>query len=76
MAIPAYEDLFTTLNDRELAVIAHRFGLVNGRECTLQEVGDILGVTHERIRRIEGKALRKLQTRAARLRITFSDFFG
>ena len=76
MSNAAYESLFTTLDERELTVIAHRFGLVNGRELTLEEVGQILGVTHERIRQIEGRALRKLRARAARLRVTLSDFFG
>ena len=50
-----------TLNPREEAVIRLRFGLVDGRCHTLEEVGDQFEVTRERIRQIEAKALRKLR---------------
>ena len=59
------EDLRDTmadcLNQRESEVISHRFGLGGDRPKTLEEVGAIYGVTRERIRQIEVKALRKLR---------------
>jgi RNA polymerase primary sigma factor len=49
------------LNDREREVLEMRFGLNDGRDHTLEEVGKTFGVTRERIRQIEAKALRKLR---------------
>lgn len=49
------------LNERERMVIAYRFGYVDGKTYTLEEVGKKLNVTRERIRQIEAKALRKLR---------------
>lgn len=50
-----------TLTEKERNVLYYRFGLDNGRGRTLEEVGQMYGVTRERIRQIEGKALRKLR---------------
>lgn len=50
-----------TLNEREQKVLEMRFGLDNGRQHTLEQVGNYFGVTRERIRQIEAKALKKLR---------------
>jgi RNA polymerase primary sigma factor len=55
------DDVLGTLSDRERQVLAMRFGLEDGRSRTLEEVGREFGVTRERIRQIEAKALRKLR---------------
>jgi RNA polymerase primary sigma factor len=55
------DDVLGTLSDRERQVLAMRFGLEDGRTRTLEEVGKAFGVTRERIRQIEAKALRKLR---------------
>ena len=62
------------LSDRERQVLEMRFGLVDGHDNTLEDVGRLLGVTRERIRQIEAKALRKLRhpTRSRELR----DYLG
>ena len=64
------QDVLDTLTDRESRVLQLRFGLEDGRSRTLEEVGREFGVTRERIRQIEAKALRKLRhpTRSRRLR--------
>ncbi|HNW93683.1 MAG TPA: RNA polymerase sigma factor RpoD, partial [bacterium] len=54
-------DVLKTLDPREEEVIKYRFGLEDGYERTLEEVGAMFNVTRERIRQIEGKALRKLK---------------
>ena len=64
------EDLLDTLTPRERRVLQLRFGLSDGHERTLEEVGKRFGVTRERIRQIEAKALRKLRhpSRSKKLR--------
>ena len=55
------QKLLTTLSEREQRVLILRFGLLDGRTRTLEEVGKEFNVTRERIRQIEAKALRKLR---------------
>jgi RNA polymerase primary sigma factor len=55
------EEVLSTLTPRERRVLQLRFGLEDGRSRTLEEVGKEFGVTRERIRQIEAKALRKLR---------------
>lgn len=54
-------EVLETLTDREEKVLRLRYGLLDGKTHTLEEVGKEFGVTRERIRQIEGKALRKLR---------------
>jgi RNA polymerase primary sigma factor len=64
------DDVLFTINPRERRVLQLRFGLEDGRSRTLEEVGREFGVTRERIRQIEAKALRKLRhpSRSRRLK--------
>lgn len=64
------ESMLDALSDREREVLYFRFGLEDGRSYTLEEVGKRFGVTRERIRQIEAKALRKLRhpSRSRKLR--------
>lgn len=57
----ALEDVMKELRPREKEVIRARYGLDSGVEKTLEEVGKMLGVTRERVRQIESKAIKKLQ---------------
>ena len=54
-------EVLETLTPREAKVLQLRFGLIDGRQRTLEEVGKEFNVTRERIRQIESKALRKLR---------------
>ena len=64
------EEVLSTLSPREARILRLRFGLHSGRPYTLEEVGQKFGLTRERIRQIEGKALRRLRhpRRARQLR--------
>ena len=58
------DEVLSTLTEREERVLRLRFGLIDGRQRTLEEVGKEFNVTRERIRQIEAKALRKLRSPA------------
>ena len=58
------DEAMSRLNDREKLILSMRHGLKDGQAYTLKQVGDELGVTRERIRQIEAKALRKLRHRS------------
>jgi RNA polymerase primary sigma factor len=68
------QDILDSLSERERRVLEMRFGLADGQDRTLEEVGQEFGVTRERIRQIEAKALRKLRhpIRSRKLR----DYLG
>lgn len=63
------EEVFSCLTERERKVLYLRFGLKDGRQRTLEEVGQYFNVTRERIRQIEGKALGKLRNWGKREKI-------
>ena len=69
----ALTEILSTLTDREADVLRMRFGMFDGRTHTLEEVGQIFGVTRERIRQIENKAIRKLRHPARAKKI--KDFY-
>jgi len=68
-------EVLLTLTEREEKVIRLRFGLEDGKSRTLEEVGQMFGVTRERIRQIEAKALRKLRhpSRSRKLKDYMTD---
>lgn len=55
------DKVLNTLNEKEQKVIRWRFGLKDGKTQTLQEIGDVMGVSRERVRQIELYAFRKLR---------------
>lgn len=61
------------LKPREQIVITMRFGLEDGKQRTLEEIGEYFGVTRERIRQVEQKALRKLRNAFSRNKIGLED---
>jgi len=61
MLAEALKEILDTLTEREADVLRMRFGMYDGRTHTLEEVGQNFGVTRERIRQIENKAIRKLR---------------
>ena len=61
MLAEALKEILDTLTEREADVLRMRFGMFDGRTHTLEEVGQNFGVTRERIRQIENKAIRKLR---------------
>lgn len=65
-------DLLPPLDNRERRILDLRFGLIDGRCRTLQEIGDDLGVTRERVRQIEHKVLRQVREQNIKLR-TFAS---
>ncbi len=69
------DEVLLTLTEREEKVIRLRFGLDDGKSKTLEEVGQLFGVTRERIRQIEAKALRKLRhpSRSRKLKDYITD---
>ncbi|MBR5090653.1 MAG: sigma-70 family RNA polymerase sigma factor [Ruminiclostridium sp.] len=67
------DKVLSTLNPKEKKIIMFRFGFIDGNIYTLEEIGKLYGVTRERVRQIEAKALRKLKhwTRSSKLK----DFY-
>ncbi len=68
------DEVFSTLTEREEKVLRMRFGIGDGSDHTLEEVGKVLGVTRERVRQIEAKAIRKIRhPKRSRLLAPFID---
>jgi RNA polymerase primary sigma factor len=69
------DDVLSSLTEREARVLKLRFGLEDGQSRTLEEVGKLFGVTRERIRQIEAKALRKMRhpSRSKKLKDFLND---
>lgn len=66
-------NIIDVLSDREREILEYRFGLNDGVSRTLECVGDIYGITRERVRQIEGKALRKVRQRALKDEVLYSS---
>ncbi len=66
-------NIIDVLSDREREILEYRFGLNDGISRTLECVGDIYGITRERVRQIEGKALRKVRQRALKDEVLYSS---
>ena len=69
----ALDEVLSKLSDKEAKIIRMRFGLDGGNAHTLEEVGEIIGVTRERVRQIEAKAMKKIKSDAASKRL-LADF--
>jgi len=69
------EEVLRTLSFKEQMVVKYRFGLMNGKEMTLEEIGEKFGLSRERIRQIESKALKQLRhpSRIKKLRDFYFD---
>ena len=70
----AIRDVLEELTEREANVLKYRYGFIDGRTRTLEEIGQMFGVTRERIRQIESKALRKLRHPCRRRKL--KDFYS
>ena len=68
------ESLMKVLDDREKEIIKHRFGLEGAEPKTLNEVGEMLGISRERVRQLENRALKKL--RAVAMKKHLKDFLS
>lgn len=68
-------ECLNTLTDREAEILSMRYGMHGGNPQTLEEVGKVFGVTRERIRQLENKAIRKLQhpSRAKKIKDYYSS---
>ena len=66
-------NIIDVLPNREREILEYRFGLNDGISRTLECVGDIYGITRERVRQIEGKALRKVRQRALKDEVLYSS---
>ena len=71
----AVNAVLATLSEREADILRYRFGMLGGRTHTLEEIGQMYGLTRERVRQIEDRAMRKLRNpaRAKTLRAAFAD---
>ena len=59
----SFKDAFinSKLTEKEKFVVLHRFGFIDGEIHTLEEIGQMMGITRERVRQIENKSIRKLR---------------
>lgn len=67
-------DLFADFTPKQVKVVKERFGIKNGASCTLQEIGDDLGITRERVRQIEEQCIKKLRPRVQSAAAGLLDF--
>ncbi len=67
------KDIISVLSDKEREILEYRFGLNDGVDRTLEYIGDIYGITRERVRQIEGKALRKARQRVLKADILYNS---
>jgi RNA polymerase sigma factor (sigma-70 family) len=69
----AFQAIWDVLDEREQLVVSLRFGLFDNEALTLSAAGEILGVSKERVRQIENRAIAKLGKQAKGLRIELPD---